>query len=175
MKCTLALNEPCEYSACGDYGVDIASTSRSNTLALKGIPISTVTSISYYPYFAEPQYPDMGRAHERIFDLTAGLNTWNSGTWGFDIEPPALNIVKRDSERHWAEHLPQMRESEVGPWLPCHGKCMFEAADGKIGLCPSGTRVGDLVAILFGGRCRTYSGTKMPRSTTLLANVMLKG
>ena len=152
MRCTLALNEPCEYSACGDCGVDVASTSSSNTLALKGIPISTVTSISYYPYLAEPQYPDMGRAYERIFDPTAGLNTWNSGKWGFDIEPPTLNNIKRESERHWGEHLPQMRESEVGPWLPCHGKCMFEAADGKIGLCPSGTRVGDLVVILFGGK-----------------------
>lgn len=37
-------------------------------------------------------------------------------------------------------------------WLPCLENCMFTTRDGGIGLCPSGTRVGDLVVLLFGGR-----------------------
>jgi hypothetical protein len=42
--------------------------------------------------------------------------------------------------------------SSLDYWFPCHGKCLLQTDDGQIGLCPSGTRQGDIVAILHGGR-----------------------
>lgn len=52
--------------------------------------------------------------------------------------------------------LPLVRKGNTEVFVPllqnCTGRCLFFTASGDLGLCPPGTRRGDIVTALFGGR-----------------------
>ena len=154
---TLGLHDSRSYHASGDYKVDIEVMKSCNDptrLALKGIRISAISLVSPYPFFHRPiQHPDLHEAYIRIFDPAGAIGTWSNAvskvTKQVNMPPSAPENEFRD---HYRSHWGTGPESGAAPpWLPCHGRCMFETLDGRIGLCPSGARATDLVVILYGG------------------------
>ncbi|KAF2705763.1 HET-domain-containing protein [Pleomassaria siparia CBS 279.74] len=66
----------------------------------------------------------------------------------------------------YAEAFEAGSESEMVPDFPCLDDCLFTMSNDSVGLCPAGTRVGDVLVVLFGGsvpyilRDRTEDGEK---------------
>ena len=95
----------------------------------------------------------MHEAFIRLFDPGGTIGTWNS----FNIRREVgESIDMTDHNNHpneWGAHYScHWGGTPRDPsWLACFDNCMFTTRDGGIGLCPSGTRVGDLVVVLFGG------------------------
>ncbi|KAJ9658873.1 hypothetical protein H2198_003443 [Neophaeococcomyces mojaviensis] len=162
---SLALREPCPYRACGANVLDIDllmlgrelrldDTPKWQVPAFRGIRVSTISTIQSFPLFSQvPQM--MEEAYTNIFDPSGILGTWrhskrNVSELGknryLKSEHPSGNL-----EYHWYTHKRDDTCNITDTALPCHSKCMFDTVDGHIGLCPSGTRTGDLVVILYGG------------------------
>jgi hypothetical protein len=162
MHSTLALHEQCEYRAAGQQAIDhdlLKSTAikEPDYLALKGVSVGTISSMAPYPFYEDPPTTtrSMHDAFIRLFDPSGTIGTWNS----FNIRRSVVESIDMadhgQKSREWADHYishwKTMPTSGKPTWLPCLENCMFTTREGGIGLCPSGTRVGDLVVLLFGG------------------------
>ena len=167
IQATLALHDQCAYRASSGRDIDtdlIQSTgmTRPMHLALKGIRISNIASIGPYPYYqALPASKSMQEAFVRLFDPSGTIGTWNSFKTRVSVGEPVDigHHLKKGEEwkmhylSHWDTFPPSNNDSLDGAptWLACHGNCMFTDEDGRVGLCPSGSKVGDLVVVLYGG------------------------
>jgi hypothetical protein len=131
-------------------------------LALKGIRVSNIVSIDPYPYYQVlPVSNSMKEAFVRLFDPSGTIGTWNSFKTRLSVGEPVdigHHLNKGGEWRthymsHWGTFPPSENDALDGAptWLPCHGNCMFTDEDGRVGLCPSGSKVGDLVVVLYGG------------------------
>jgi hypothetical protein len=162
-RATLALNEPVTYSACGHHTLDTAllETSQAFDLggisqrfipAFKGVRISSIKSIEPFKlsYLESPGMRKMAKAYMHVFDPTAQQGTWR-GTSSFlnDPEEDISDEIVSQSMNHQYEHARDGMYSQDS--LPCLGRCVQRTSDGRLGLCPSGARVGDLIVILYGG------------------------
>jgi hypothetical protein len=158
MHGTLALHDQCKYRASGNRSIDrdlLTSMilTHPTKIALRGVSVSTITSLSPYPFFRRPSSQAMHEAFMRVFDPSGSIGTWNS----FNIRREVGESIDMDDHSNksneWGAHYRSHwgGNSRKPSWFPCFDNCMFTARDGGIGLCPSGTRVGDLIVVLFGG------------------------
>lgn len=170
---TLALHDKCTYTAAGGRIIDedlIRSVAlrRPGCLALRGSRIGTITELVHYPVYQDPPLsPDIQKAFMRVFDPAGVFGTWNSFKIRHSIEEEFELVTIADKFDEWRNHYlahwnfqepPLGGNERYGPngnlkptWLPCSGRCMFWTSEGWIGLCPSGTAPGDVIAILYGG------------------------
>jgi Heterokaryon incompatibility protein (HET) len=160
MHGTLALDDLCKFEASGQREIDCdllksVAIDQPNCLALKGIKISSITSLApYHFYQPAPRSPEMHEAFIRVFDPSGTIGTWNSFNIRTSVGKPIDMEEHRNKRTEWAAHYnSHWGGSPRKPtWLPCLDNCMFTTKDGGVGLCPSGTRLGDLVVVLFGGK-----------------------
>lgn len=86
-------------------------------------------------------------------------------------------LIKRDDPNmdlfcpHVREHLLPLAESGDSDnfsrlLLNCARKSFFTTEDGRAGLCPPGTKKGDVVAALFGGRASFILRPRRPAEST---------
>ncbi|KAK4142229.1 HET-domain-containing protein [Dichotomopilus funicola] len=169
---TLGLHGQCGYRASGDRVLDTdliqatGSTRSPMSLPLKGIRLSTIASLDPYPFYQIPLVSSrsMHEAYVRLFDPPGTIGTWNSLRTQVSVGEPVdveFHLSKRGElgmhyMSHWGVAPPSASGGNAadGPkptWLPCHGNCMFTDVEGRIGLCPAGSRVGDIVVVLYGG------------------------
>ncbi|CEJ81587.1 hypothetical protein VHEMI01707 [[Torrubiella] hemipterigena] len=145
-------------------------------LKLRGVRLGSLADDpQFYPYYRQPPLPaGLQDAYTQLFDPPATMGTWLNSRNGGDGD---LGDYERDYDklvRHYIAHwgyFPPERSSVTASeeeedddaeaegityrqpdWLPCHGRCMFNTKDGKIGLCPSFASSGDIVAVLYGGK-----------------------
>ena len=171
----------CPYSASGrkEVDLDLLNPPDGNTpqhaaacfaLALRGRRVTSVTAISYYPYYqqqhsATPLSSGIEEAYNALFAPTGIKGRWVSSDTGKSLG--ALARIAQEQEHrsaaidhgcaHWNQEVLASEDGHEGDpepatYLPCHGKCMLQTASGAFGLSPLGTRVGDIVAVLFGGK-----------------------
>ena len=91
--------------------------------------------------------PELSTAYNIILDIAGGRKVYNS--------PTSAGAMRFDKDwdqpaKHWRVHYPD------GPGngtitLPCIGDCVFFTHNGTSGLCPAGTKVGDIIAVFYGG------------------------
>jgi hypothetical protein len=177
---TLALRATaCPYSASGRNEVDLDLLSPANmtttqqaagcfTLVLRGRRVTTVTAISYYPYYQQqhsvaPLSCGIGEAYNALFAPTGVKGRWESSDSGESLGALARRAQEHEGAAidhgyaHWNQEALVSEDghdgdTEPATYLPCHGKCMLQTASGAIGLSPQSAQVGDTVAILFGGK-----------------------
>ena len=96
----------------------------------------------------------MHEAFIQVFDPNGTIGTWNSfsirSSVGKPIDMACHQNKPNERNAHYTSHWGA--SSRKPKWLPCLDNCMFTTRDGGVGLCPSGTRLGDLVVVLFGGK-----------------------
>lgn len=161
---TLALRSSCRYRASGDRHVDLdllASLRSTNpmTIALKGIRVNSIAKISPYRYYQQPILSrGIREAYNAIFAPALVRGQWTTLS-EIDLQHTDVETLARVSEEtthetaardHVAAH--RAGKSGDGTYLPCHGNCGLETANGAFGLCPSGAQVSDIVVVLYGGR-----------------------
>jgi len=152
------------YKAAGDTLASLdASTTVGSRLSLVGVAIGTILSIHPYPYY-QAKDPELDSAYIRLFDPAGGDGTWNFGAT-LDNRPPITENIHTMMLDHYIAHWSQLPDTklddvfwevgEMDSWaksaFPCSGKCFFRNSPGNFGLCPPGTRPGDIVVVLFGG------------------------
>lgn len=109
----------------------------------------------------------MRRAFVRLFDPAARLGTWNlfRDRHAAGDAIPAVGAGELSGEdlqmhyrAHWVFGGRARRPTGEGggkagvpAWPPYLGEGMLTTEDGRLGLCPAGTRVGGLVVLLYGG------------------------
>jgi len=181
MHGTLALLDQCDYRASADNSIDrellVSMTLTHPTkITLRGIRVSKITSISPYPFFRKPPSEAMHQAFKRLFDPSGTIGTWNSfhirREVGDTIDMADHNNKPTEWRAHYTCHWGGTPRDPS--WIPCFENCMYTTRDGGIGLCPSGSRVGDLIVVLFGGRvpyllrpkARTGQGTSQENATS---------
>ncbi|KAG9227953.1 heterokaryon incompatibility protein-domain-containing protein [Amylocarpus encephaloides] len=165
MNGTLALHDQCGYRASGCRVIDYEllrslALTQPNNLALRGVRLSAIASLAPYPFYQDPPLsPHMRDAFLRLFDPNGSIGTWNS----FRIRRSVGEVInmadhsKKSGEwkvhydSHWDALPPRDGAEGLPTWLPCLENCMFTTIDGGVGLCPTGSRVGDLVVVLYGG------------------------
>lgn len=160
---TLALTEHVAYRACGEHRLDtnlletgqafdFESISPRFVPAFKGIQTNSIQSIEPFSvsYLRSPEHAELVKAYMRVFDPAGTQGTWRNT--GSALSEPE-GTPSRETLMTLAQHLEYHSRNGMYPrgWLPCLGRCMLKTPDGKIGLCPSGARVDDLVVILYGG------------------------
>ncbi|KAE9372520.1 HET-domain-containing protein [Stipitochalara longipes BDJ] len=158
MHGTLALHDQCNYKASGNHGIDrdlLASMALTQpaSIALRGVRVSTINSLSPYPFLRQPYSEAMQEAFMRVFDPSGTIGTWNSFNIRRSVGESIDMADHSNKPSEWGAHYnSHWSDSSWNPsWLPCFENCMFTTRDGGVGLCPSGSRVGDLVVVLFGG------------------------
>lgn len=162
-KATLGLSTGCQFNASGTLYSDAhlldSSAETNHILRLVGHRVCTVGEIRPYPLFeidgsvARLRSPsEMRDTFISIFDPVGIMRTW---IWEReDHQPrhrPGDNAFYRD---HLMTHFVRV---EDGLALPCYTPCYFSCEnastkDVQVGLCPDGTRPGDVVVILHGGK-----------------------
>jgi hypothetical protein len=164
MHSTLALHDQCEYRAANQQAIDhdlLKSTAIEgpDLLGLKGVRVGTISSMGPYPFYQKTPTTSrsMREAFIGLFDPSGSIGTWNS----FNIRRSVVESIDMADQGqksgewagHYASHwnMHKVRPFGSPTWLPCLENCMFTTREGGIGLCPSGTRMGDLVVLLFGG------------------------
>ncbi|KIM95548.1 hypothetical protein OIDMADRAFT_170974 [Oidiodendron maius Zn] len=161
---TLALRSSCRYRASGDRHVDLdllasLRSTNSMTIALKGIRVTSIAKISPYRYYQQPILSrGIREAYNAIFAPALVRGQWTTLS-EIDLQHTDVETLARVSEKtthetaardHVAAH--RAGKSGDGTYLPCHGNCGLETADGAFGLCPSSAQVSDVVVVLYGGR-----------------------
>lgn len=182
---TLGLHNHCGYNASRDHVVDTDFTKATATgttrppmsLALRGIRLSTIASLNPYPCYQAPLVASksMHEAYVRLFDPPGTIGTWNSLRTKVSVGELVdmdFNLSRRGESgthymSHWGVAPPSWGNDTDGSkpiWLPCHGNCMFTDGEGRMGLCPSGSRVDDIVIVLYGGNvpCLLRPAAKLP-------------
>jgi len=72
----------------------------------------------------------------------------DSGGSGKDLE----NFLEEDKDESDAEtNQSDTSDSNSVPEFSCLDDCLFKTAEGFLGLCPAGTKIGDIIVVLFGG------------------------
>ena len=184
---TLALRGSCPYRASGDrlVDLDLLASSRSTNpvaLALKGTRITSIAAVSPYNYYQQPiSSHGIREAYNAIFAPTLVKGLWtvtDIDLQNADFETLARVSEEPDHERAAMDHIAAHRAGKSGDetYLPCHGNCELETADGACGLCPSGTQVGDIVVILNGGKVPyLLRPTKTPFEFHLIGECYVEG
>lgn len=165
---TLGLDGSTGYRACGDRTVDI-NLLEADAMpkyeglpnwfipAFKGIRLGTIAAIRPFTLFDNPDttsdqsFNFMYQAYLTIFDPSGSEGTWRNAKGDHNrtyMNSPEDKALERSLhlQAHQLENI-----STEGSFLPCHGRCMFETENGKVGLCPAPARDGDIVVILYGG------------------------
>lgn len=158
-----------EYNASGGREVDLelvdaaSLTESPYTLSLRGVRLGTIRSKRPYPFHRRPVLSEaMHLAYARIFDPASTIGTWGHAKLLTHLPVMDHGQLPYHYFSHWrnasryaldeTSGLVGEEEDEDTPdYLPCHGECMFDT-ETHVGLCPSGSRVGDVVVVLFGGR-----------------------
>ena len=142
------------YSASGGSIPDtsiMASSPSWQQLRLSGTKISTIASISHYPYFdtvGKHGSEALHRAYVRLFDP---LNI--AGKWADQLGSHKLELyVTQDDTSQALNHYNAHREfATKTAAVSCHSPCFMATQDGNKGLCPFGAAVGDAIVVLDGG------------------------
>ncbi|KAI2467589.1 HET-domain-containing protein [Annulohypoxylon bovei var. microspora] len=160
----LGIGDHGKYNASGDTRVDIqllqsTMPSQPYVLALKGIRVGLISSITYYPFYRRPLISEaMHQVYAEIFDPASTIGTWGHGKAQTHL--PVLDHGQlpyhyfthwRDVPRDSLDHSSGQIDPNAPDYLPCYGKCMFLTEAG-MGLCPNGSRVGDILVILYGSK-----------------------
>lgn len=115
----------------------------AHVLALRGLRLGRISSLSYYPFLRNPAVSaEMQIAYMHIFGIQSLLPDSRI--------PPSTSHTMDHYNAHYGLHSDN--PEAILDCLPCHEKCMFNTGDGLIGLCPSGAEVGDIVVVLYGAR-----------------------
>lgn len=142
---SLAYAASCKAS--GNTKVDTDSvrlSAHTSRLNLKGVRFGTILSLSAFRWRQQPAA--LTDAFNRIFDASGSRRIFNG--------PTTTNLVLHepgwdDIGKHAHAHCEQT-EYDVHS-LPCLDDCFCTISGERIGLCPAGARVSDVVVILFGG------------------------
>ncbi|KAM7213113.1 HET domain containing protein [Rhypophila decipiens] len=145
------VDPPYSASGCTIPDANITSSSPSwHQLPLSGTNISTIASISHYPYFdtiGKHGSEALHRAYVRLFDP---LNI--AGKWGDQLGSHKLEYLTNtdpdDVRNHYNTHREFATDTAA---LSCHSPCLMATQDGKKGLCPFAAAVGDIIVVLDGG------------------------
>ncbi|KAI2617581.1 HET-domain-containing protein [Hypomontagnella submonticulosa] len=161
-RATLGIGGTETYKASGgrDVDVDFLNSTmplRRYVLALKGIRIGAIRSTAYYPFYRRPVVSEsMHEVYAKIFDPSSTIGTWGHRKIQSHLPLFDHGQLPYHYFTHWRNVSRTSLDSDSGQtdpnapdYLPCHGKCMF-STEAALGLCPDGSRVGDLVVILFG-------------------------
>ncbi|PMD57636.1 HET-domain-containing protein [Hyaloscypha bicolor E] len=169
MHGTLALHDHCEYHASGHRPIDrdvlvSMALTLPTKVALRGVRVGTINSLAPYPFFQQPASQAMHEAFMRLFDPSGSIGTWNSFNIRRSVGDSIDMADHSDKPSLWAAHYnSHWSGTPQNPtWLPCFQNCMFTTRDGGVGICPSGSRVGDLVVVLFGGMVPYLLRPKVP-------------
>lgn len=149
----LGLDERMPYNASAGRDLDTALLllqqdggvvgARTHVLALRGLRLGCISSLSYYPLLRSPAVSsEMQTAYLHIFGIQSILPDSHRS--------PSTPHIMDHHNAHAG--LPPSDPEAIPDCLPCHGKCMFSTRDGLIGLRPSGAEIGDIVVVLYGAR-----------------------
>ncbi|KAI9172584.1 Heterokaryon incompatibility protein [Paramyrothecium foliicola] len=165
---TLCLSNTILHNASRNRKLDLslldASNGRQPTLLLRGVRVGKIAQKGYFPvYSPTPLATGLRDAYYRIFDPAAIIGTWKNGKdireiYG-DVDAEGRSFGGKVGEDHFPDALAehhyvhgQEHEGLDGHGaMTCHGKCMFETTDARIGLCPANACENDIVVILYGG------------------------
>ncbi|KAF9694256.1 hypothetical protein EKO04_007792 [Ascochyta lentis] len=145
---TESLGRAAGYRVTGDTEPDISLIAweglKRKHLKLQGYQLSRIQSVE--PYHLKPGSSlEMLQTYNRVFDVSGQRRVYNTPV------TEAFNGYKKgwdDPLQHWVAH----RHGQYLPAaLPCLDKCLFRIEDDVEGLCPAGTKPGDVVAVLYGG------------------------
>lgn len=148
----LGLDERMPYNASAGRDLDTALLlqqdsgtvgDRAHVLALRGLRLGRISSLSYYPFLRNPP-------------VSSGMQTAYMHIFGIESILPDSRVgptTSQTADHHYAHYgLLHGDPEAILDCLPCHGKCMFSTGDGLTGLCPSGAEIGDIVVVLYGAR-----------------------
>lgn len=142
------------YSASTSSIPDIntmASSPSWHQLRLSGTKISTIVSISHYPYFdtiGKHGSEALHRAYVRLFDPLNIAGKWADQLGSHNLETYVTNDDTGQMRNHYNTH----REfATVTAALSCHSPCLMATQDSQKGLCPFGAAAGDIIVVLDGG------------------------
>lgn len=148
----LGLDERMPYNASAGRDLDTALlqqrdggvvSARAHVLALRGLRLGRISSLSYYPFLGSPAVSStMQTAYMHIFGI--------EGLLPDSRIPSSASHMVDHYNAHYGLHSDN--PEAILDCLPCHGKCMFSTEGGLIGLCPSGAQIGDIVVVLYGAR-----------------------
>jgi hypothetical protein len=146
---TLGLDDLCPYRATSDHKVDvelIRNLKDPFRLALRGHATGRISSITKMRYPENPSV-ESRKVYESIFDPGSSMSIWTGSAYHVthlvDRHNHPIEMVRDHYIAHWGSQRPN--------YLPCHNESFFKTDNGAEGLCPFGTRVGDVVAVLYGG------------------------
>ncbi|KAF4980028.1 hypothetical protein FZEAL_3890 [Fusarium zealandicum] len=165
-----------KFSAAGETrpDVELLNTSDSLVLRLSGHRVSEIAAISHapieyiYPYAHDNgERSDISAVFDKIFDPCGFTEFWTFKS----IDNTKDNTVKNARNKyidhvraHWlyAEHpklqalkpsgSPEKEWYETDKLPTCCEPCFFVASDGRFGLCPWGSKEGDVIVLLHGGK-----------------------
>ncbi|KAK3395680.1 heterokaryon incompatibility protein-domain-containing protein [Sordaria brevicollis] len=142
----------------------LLSGSDTGTLVLKGFCVDVIKGKEMYPYSTWEPYANSTRmlaAYEVLFDPTSVLDMWDMTKLNWQQSLAAkLNEGQSDGDEMLARGASWEEEAEkLGAHLGSHGSTslfslprqMFKTEGDRAGLCPAGTREGDMIVILYGG------------------------
>ncbi|GAB1318199.1 Heterokaryon incompatibility domain-containing protein [Madurella fahalii] len=145
----------------------LCDMSEPGRLTLAGVRIGSLVKISPYPFLDMPD-DELKDAYEWLFDPAGVATTWCVTASLVNDDPESYSRVLRDHRgTHRKELAARDRRQrkdvqdgggdgehgmeDEGASFPCLDKCFFELDDGSVGLCPAGSRMGDVIVLLFGG------------------------
>lgn len=68
-----------------------------------------------------------------------------------DSEGSGKDLEEDGDERDAETNQSDTSDSNPVPEFSCLDDCLFKTAEGLVGLCPAGTKIGDVIVVLFGG------------------------
>jgi hypothetical protein len=142
-----------EFSTAGDTTPVLGPCDDpSSQLALGGARIGTIAEIKHYPFLQRAWHAndDLHAAFLRVLDPSGSAGTWCR---------PHLVPGRRRTSRNYRDEGLEVRSAvdhihaheDEEAVFPCLSPCFLTTEDGMIGLCPAGSRVGDLIVVLYGG------------------------
>lgn len=142
-----------DYQVTGGSETDVSLIAWENfergKLQLQGHRLGKIQSIEPYLLRFGHVNTDMFSTFNLVFDASGARRIYSTPV------TEAFNGYKRgwdDPLQHWAAHGHRHGDRlHIPAALPCLDNCVFELDDGSKGLCPVGTKPGDIVVILYGG------------------------
>jgi hypothetical protein len=124
----------------------LSDVSGFSLLRLKGLRLGTIRSTE--PFSWKDKSHELCMTFERLFDFSGDRRLYNS-----PVTIPDEFDLKRWELGHFAVHhrISEITSLQQLPQLPCLDDCSISLDGGLRGLCPSGTKGGDVVVILYGG------------------------
>jgi hypothetical protein len=144
------------YHVTGQTKVDsslitLASEQR-RYLKLQGYRLGSIQKIEPF-WLCDHTSPEVLDVYNRLFDAFGKRKTYNTPADGADPYELLIQSWNRpqdlgDAFRHWAAHC---THGSFQSALPCMDDCVFCTDDDGEGFRPAGTKLGDIVAVLYGG------------------------